>query len=296
VVLLWQLPWDGKTSFGLGGLDPFFIEIARIIRLTENDGRLLAMAKPCNSARIQAKDQLGVMGDPWIPLNNGKKGLTALTVSATGLTPELLQRLIFEEGIQPAEMQKPTKNEIGKPVWFYASVLVRGQGSTDGFHSTRLPIPSEAGFALFGEGARRYRLDYLSKEGLNDAKATQNKVLKVALFSLLEAGPEKVNFDKREVSTWVDKSASEFKEAWSRDYFDWLWRTLDHENEDQARLDWLNALEEKAVRVLDNAIDRLPERQGRRYRARVKARGLFYGSLYKHFPELKEHRDAKQSD
>ncbi len=294
-LLLWQLPWDGSSSLDLKSLDPFFIEIARIIRLKSENGTLLALARPSNAARIQAKQQLGVMGDPWIPLNNGKKDLTALTVPASGLTPELLQKLIFAEGIKPAAMQKPTPDEIGKPVWLYVSVLVRGQGTTDGFHSIHLPIPAQAGITLFGGGQQRERLGRLSKEGLNDAKNMQNKVLKVALFSLLEAGPEKVNFDKREVSAWVTQSAREFTEAWSRDYFDWLWRTLDHEDEDQARLEWLNALKEKASQVLDHAIDRLPERQGRRYRAQVKARGLFYGSLYKHFPEIKEQHDAKQS-
>jgi CRISPR system Cascade subunit CasA len=293
-ILLWQLPWDGDSSLDMKALDPFFIEIARIVRLADKEGHLCALAKPSNAARIQAKDQLGVMGDPWIPLNDGKKGLTALTVSASGLTPELLHRLIFEEAIKPAAMQKPTPDEIGKPVWFYVSVLVRGQGTTDGFHSTHLAVPAKAGFALFSGGQQRDRLSKLSKEGLNDTKGMQNKVLKVALYSLLEAGPEKINFDKREVSAWVDKSVRDFTEAWSRDYFSWLWRTLDHEDEDLARMEWLNALKEKAIRVLEHAIERLPERQGRRYRAQVRARGLFHGSLYKQFPELKEQRDAKQ--
>jgi CRISPR system Cascade subunit CasA len=294
-VLLWQLPWDGIGSLNLSGLDPFFIEVARIVRLIETDGQIVAMAKPSNAARLQAKDQLGVMGDPWTPLNASKKGLSALTVSAMGLTPDLLQKLIFEDGFRLTVMQEATPDEIGKQTWFYASVLVRGQGTTDGFHSIRLPIPAKTSFVLFGGGQQRDRLGKLSKEGLHDAKVVQNKVLKVALFSLLEAGPDKVDFDKREVSAWVDQSARDFTEAWSRDYFDWLWRTLDHEDEEQARIEWLTALKEKALAVLESAIKRLPERQGRRYRARVRAHGLFFGSLNKQFPELKEQRDAKQS-
>jgi CRISPR system Cascade subunit CasA len=294
-LLLWQLPWDGISSLNLSVLDPFFIEVARIVRLTEAGGQIVAMAKPSNAARIQAKTQLGVVGDPWIPLNAGKKELTALTVSTTGLTPDLLQKLIFKNGVTPAAMQEPTPDEIGKPVWFYASVLVRGQGTTDGFHSIHLPIPAKASFVLFGGGQQRDRLGKLSKEGLNDAKVVQNKVLKVALFSLLEAGPEKVNFDKREISAWVDQSARDFTEAWSRDYFDWLWRTLDHEDEEQARIEWLTALKEKALAVLKGAIKRLPERQGRHYRSKIRAHGLFFGSLNKQFPELKEQRDEKQS-
>jgi CRISPR system Cascade subunit CasA len=294
-VLLWQIPWDGTVSITLDKLDPFFIEIARIVRLIKTDVQIVALAMPSNAARLQAKNQLGVMGDPWIPLNDSKKGLTALTVSASGLTPDLLQKLIFKQGINPAVMQKPTQDEIGKPVWFYASVLVRGQGTTDGFHSIHLPIPAKASSALFGGGQQRDQLSELSKEGLHDAKVVQNKVLKVALFSLLEAGPDKINFDKREVSDWVNQSTRDFTEAWSGDYFDWLWRTLDHEDKEQARIEWLTALKEKALAVLESAIKRLPERQGRRYRAQVRAYGYFFGSLNKQFPELKERRNAKQS-
>lgn len=70
---------------------------------------------------------------------------------------------------------------------------------------------------------------------------------------------------------------------------------MDHEDEEQARIEWLTALKEKALAVLEGAITRLPKRQGRRYRAQVKAHGLFFGSLYKQFPELKEQRNEQQS-
>jgi len=221
--------------------------------------------------------------------------MTALTVSANGFTPELLHEIIFEEGMEPAFMQQPAPDEIGRPMMLHAAVLVRGKGTTDGFRTARIPIPTQAGFALFGGRDERQRLQETSKQWLTDAKTMQNRVLKFALFTLLEAGPEKVNFEKPEVAAWVARIAQEFAQAWSRDYFDWLWRSLDQENEDAARLEWLESLEGKARRVLDTAMERLPERQGRRLRARIEARGRFFGAINKHFPELAEARDARRT-
>ena len=294
-VLLWNQIWNGDSSLSLSSLDPFFIEIARLVRLTNRGDRVVALGMPSKAARIDAKQQQGVVGDPWIPLNDGKKQLTALTVSPAGLTPELLSRLIFKEQITPAFMQEPLAEEVGKPANLYVSVLVRGQGTTDGFHSKRLPISTKVSMALFASTQQRDRLGNLSNQRLEQAKAMQNKVLKYALYSLLEAGPDKVDFDKHEVSAWVDQAARDYTERWSRDYFESLWHTLDQADEEQARIEWLTSLKQKALSVLDDAMARLPERQGRRYRARVKARGIFFGSLNKQFPELKEYEHAKRT-
>jgi CRISPR system Cascade subunit CasA len=294
-VLLWNQPWNGDSSLGLSSLHPFFIEIARVVRLTTTEDGIEAMGMPSKVARIEAKQQKGVLGDPWIPLNDGRRELTALTVSPAGLTPELLSKLIFEENITPAFMQKPLEEEVGRPAHLYVSVLARGKGTTDGFHTQIVPIPTKVSLALFGSTQQRDSLGKLSNKRLEQAKGMQNKVLKFALYSLLEAGPDKVDFDKREVSAWVDQAARDYTERWSRDYFEWLWRTLDHEDEEHAHIEWLISLKQKALAVLEGAMARLPERQGRRYRARVKARGTFFGSLNKQFPELKEQDHAKRT-
>jgi CRISPR system Cascade subunit CasA len=99
-----------------------------------------------------------------------------------------------------------------------------------------------------------------------------------------------VNFDRREVSEWWKESQRHFRKAWHADFFPWLWRTLDHPEPDTARLEWLQALRDKALAVFNHAVARYPGRAGRRYRALVRAKGMFTGSLYRNFPQLKEDR------
>ncbi len=290
VVLTWLSAWDRQKSLSLDVLDPFFLEICRAVRCVMQDGRIVARTSTEKAPRINAKDQNGILGDPWIPINmnDRKKGSSALTVSSAGLTPELLRNLIFEEGFQPAAMQQPDAGREAEPCTFCASVLVRGQGTTDGFHSVALPIPSQVAPRLFRRGPERDRLAALSKTGIQDAGLILQKVLKPALFSLLEGGPESINFDKREVGAWVERAAKRFAEAWNRGFFPWLWRSVEHPDPNTARREWLDALRGMAWTALQEAVARSPERSGRHYRARVQAEGLFHGCLFTVFPMLKE--------
>lgn len=298
-VLLWILPWDLKSSFSLAALDPFYIEIARAVRLAPADGGIQALGASSKAPRIAANETGGVLGDPWTPINlhDKKKGQSALTVSASGLSPELLRNLLFGDGYSPAEMQQADADTASQDCRFAATVLVRGQGTTDGFHHASLPIPAGKARRAARRGTMEHnRLAELSQTALSDAKEMQNRVLKPAVIALLEGGPEKINFDRREVNQWLTDTVKQYSETWAADFFPWLWRQAEQEDKDAARLEWLQALRDKARAVLDDAIARYPARVGRRYRSRVKAEGLFYGMLFKTFEQLKEtHHDAKHS-
>ncbi len=293
LALTWTRSWDLTSSLSLSSLDPFFIEIARGIRLKKEKGAIRALGKPSKSARIAAKELSGVVGDPWVPIN--QKNQTALTISSRGFTPEILRNLVFADGFKLEAMQRPAIGHERESGTLFASVLVRGQGTTDGFHQALIRIPGRSAGALFRPGPERDQLAERSKEWLGRAGEMQNRVLKTALYSLLEAGPEKINFDKREVSAWVDQAVRHYAETWARDFFPWLWRSLDQDDE-AARQDWLEHLQDLAWNALQDAIDRLPIRTGRSYRSRVRAEGTFYGCLCHHFPLLKKNNAHDDSD
>ncbi len=289
LVLTWCEPWDLKTSLPLSALDPFFIECARAVRLKEVEGRIVAIGSGSKGTRINAKANKGVLGDPWTPVV--LEGDKAWTVTDPFFTPERLRDLIFEDGFIAPAMQKPDSDREDQSYRIIAAVLApAGMGRTDGFHVAEIPIPSQASRRLFRRGPDRDRLEKISKEALNDTGTIQRSVLKPAVLSLLEAGPERVNFDRREPSRWWKQAQKEFSAAWSADFFPWLWRTVDHSDPEVARIEWLQSLSAKAWSVLSSAVDRYPGRTGHRYRSRVRAEGLFRGRLYRNFPQLKEDR------
>lgn len=281
--LLWLILWDGATGLGLDTLHPFFVEVCRLARLVPAGESLTALGKPSRAARITtSKETAGNVGDPWIPLK--RKDQAAFTASGRGFHPELLRDLIItQESYQPAAMQAlPPGTD---PAWFHASVLVRGQGTTDGYHEARIYIAPKAKKLLQQHGEARNRLGKLSDWALTRARDVRSKVLRPALFALVEGGPEQwPDTNRREAGHWVDSWLARYDQRWASGYFPWLWRTIDQTDE-ATRAEWLGELQALAMRVLEDALQTAPQRTGRRYRGKVRATGLFHGAFRRHFDQ-----------
>lgn len=279
-VLLWTLPWDGDTSLAIDSLHPFFIEVARLVRLHSDGTRITALDKRTSVNRIQAKSLRGNVGDPWIPIHAEKS--SALTVSQSGFTAELLSDLILSRGKYiPAAMQVFDRDE--REAWFHASVLVGGQGTTDGYHEARIYIPPKAKKRLLLQGEARDRLGALSNWALTRAREIRSKALRPALFALVEGGPEQwPDTNRREAGNWVETWLARYDQKWSSGYFPWLWGTVDQTDE-AARAEWLGELQALARSILEDSLQAAPQRMGRRYRGKVRATGLFHNAFRKHF-------------
>ena len=282
---LWLEPWDGRSGLSLSELDPFFVEIARRIRLVDRGG-IVAFGATSKTAKIAAQALKGNLGDLWAPIKVSSS--SALTPSANGFNPKLLRDLIFQDDYQLTPMQKPATGESAG--WFCASVLVRGQGTTDGFHEAAIRVPPRAQPILFGGGSARDGLAELSKIGLDMAGGVQNKCLRPALYALMEGGPDSVDFGKREITAWVGSQSRSFLTAWQPLYFEWLWSTLDAEGDVVALRAWLQTLKDIARDVLETAFRKSPSRNGRGYRAISRANGIFFGGLYKNFADYMEEK------
>lgn len=304
--LLWCECWDRKAARTLAGLDPFFIEIARAVRLQSRSVStgLAAFAAPTDVARLVAPDG-GLVGDSWLPINTAdvKKGRSVLTVSANGLTPKLLRELLFEDGFESSAMQRARPRPEGTPSYFLATVLVRGQGTTDGFHDVCLRIPAAVRRALFGRSPTRDRLAEFSKALLNDAGKFDSKVLGPALFSLYEAGRAELDFDRREVGLWVSSARDGFCTGWRERYFERLWLAAE-DGADMAAIGtaWIRELVPLARATLRAAEQSAPLPAGRRLKALVNAEAMFDRCLFKHFgdvlrqPAATDHPDKEGVD
>ncbi len=303
VVLTWLPAWDLETSLNTTELDPFFIEVSRGVRLERSRERVLA--KGASTAPLvltkATRDKInGRMGDPWIPIDLAKEA--ALNVRGEGFPPERIRDLIFlaagdTQVYTPAAMQTP-ESARWPDCHFYAAALARrGKDSnTDGFHSALLKIPNSLGRSGLFAGPLRDYLAEVSRTAIADSGTMQNRVLKPAVFSVLQAGPKQVNFDKREIADWWKETENAFTSAWRTDFFPWLWSTAESQDPESARLDWLRSLQGKAESALADAIARYPSRGGRKYRAQVAAWQLFRGSLRNQFPALAPASDEKTDE
>ncbi len=280
LVLVWTKPWDGNEQLDLGVLDPFYIEVCRRVRLAYREGRLQAESYSASKTRIAAKELSGVVGDAWLPVElTGRDGPKALTVSTRGITADLMRRLMFREDFRLSALQSPLPDWAG-PLWLTASVLVRGQGTTDGFYEWEVLIPKEKVRLLFGSEKQREPLAEASRKAINYAGIMQNQVLRPAVLTLLQGGPDQLRFDHDTSQAWWTRCAREFEQYWSQEYFPWLLSLPDGFDAEEAERRWVEILRDIALRILDGVERFMPFHSGRRFRAVTSIRNRFWGAYY----------------
>lgn len=297
LVLVWLEPWDGQTSLPLSMLDPVYVEICRRIRLKGSGTVTHAEAIPCDADRIAAKELKGVVGDAWLPVDLGTSDsddIKALTVSPQGLTPDLLRRIVFGERIQLSALQRPLPNWQGA-LTLSISVLVRGQGTTDGFHERRITIPPQIRPRLFGSPERREPLAKLSRDAIDYAGRMLSGVLRPAAFTLIQGAPGTVKYDRDSARSWWQRFAVRFESRWSNRYFPWLWSVPEPFDHDEVLVDWARLLRDDALAVLREVGESMPMRVGRKYKTWAHAERVFWGALYhkNNFHFLKEDRHER---
>lgn len=300
LVLVWLEPWDGKTSLPLKRLDPFYIEICRRIRLRGDDNGVRdALCVPADAPRIDARTLNGVVGDAWAPVSLGaakskEPDVKALTISPAGITAEVLRNLIFDHSIVRTSLHKPLDDWRGQ-LWLVASVLVRGQGTTDGFYDRRVLIPENARRKLWGASTQYEELAEVSKNAIEFAGTMRYRVLRPAVFAYLQGTPDAVSLDRKAVQAWWESVARNYEDRWSDDFFPWLWSLQDPLDRDKALKAWALTLRNHAHQALDHAIRTMPCHTGRRYLSYHRAQQVFWGALRHNFPILVEEVDKRVS-
>lgn len=281
IVITWVAPWSRQDhQFQMHDLEPWFIEAARAVRLVRRAGGCVALGSATKARQIGPRSvDSGDVGDPWIPINveDKKKGRSALTVSGGGWTPKLITRLLFQQGFELTALQKPRDGASG--LWFTGSVIVRGQGTTEGFHRFSVPIPPKARRTLLREESL-HRLGKLAQELLADASAAE-RALGTAVMCLAEGGPEVLDVNNPTVDAWAKKVRRDLFQGWEDSYFPMLWRAAETQDMTEIIIPWRAELVAQARQALRDAERRLPLPSARRYRALVRAESVLIGALRK---------------
>jgi CRISPR system Cascade subunit CasA len=276
--LLWLLPWDGKVSRSLEGLHPYFVEICRRVRLVDVGGQLVALKGATESARLEAKEHKGHVGDPWVPIDRAES--KALTLPGAGFTYKRVSQLLAG-----ADYLMPICAEgVEGDAVLILNALVRGQGKTEGFHERVLPVPPPRHFRDPDWVARMAAQAKARVEGVNEVR---NKVLSFAIRNLLSAGEEGGG------RSGTDPRTSRYLDAFERQidtiFFPALWAWLaaggDEAGELAATVAWQGAVYAAAKAQLDAAIDGVPMPAARRFKAIAAGERVFLHSARKHLPE-----------
>lgn len=270
VALVWLIPWDGVASLQQNSLDEYYIEICRRVRLSDEQGQLYAFAGGSKAKRIVPASQ-GVTGDPWSPLVIEKDGsIKSLTVNGTGFGYRRMVDLMFTN--IPSPLQREATDDELKGLHLLARALVRGDGRTEGYHERRVPLSR-----TIKSGLREHAADrgaQAAHDRVELAGLMQNQVLKRALMSLFQNGPDKIKGDDKESQRKAEPFLKRFDVEVDRDFFPDLWVEADEDDPDKRdhlRGVWVRKLKTLAERLLDEAEHEAPRSSRRRYRAVVRA-------------------------
>lgn len=296
VVLTWLAPWSRTSNqWSPAQLEPWFIESVRPVRLVRHGDALRALTSTSAARQIGPSSiDNGDVGDPWVPVNTDdkKKGRSALTVSDSGWTPELLCRLMFRDRIDLTALQTPRPDMSGVS-WFIGSVLVRGQGTTGGFHRFAVPVPPRAR-AWLAAPDERGRLARIAGDLLADAKEVE-KTLRGALMVLADGGADRVDFKDATLDQWSGAAMGSHARGWADRFFSVLWQVTDVDPA-IVRNRWRGELVQRARDSLEDARRRLPTPSSRRYRAQVRAIGYLEGTLRKKGLVQPSHEQQRQEE
>lgn len=286
--LLWLLPWSGTDALALQALDPLYIEICRRVRLAAPQGRIQAHVTGSKVARIAAKDNNGVTGDAWTPIETAKA--KALTLSRNGFDYKLMSELIAGDGYTLGAAWRLDGWPQNTPLQAIAQATVRGQGKTEGYHERRVPISPKLRRLL--TSGQRPLVANLAKKRIQ-AIADMRKLLWISLSLLFANGENDSGNDA--ISQRASRFAQPFEQHEDTRFFDDLAQHIEAEGaqQDAVYLQWLLGLAERAEAVLQHAFVAGPRSGMQRYKAQSAALSRFHAGLRggkkPPFPELVSH-------
>ena len=280
LALTWLQTWDTDTPLRMDEMDPFFIEICRRVRIIgTREGRLAALARPANTPRVAAQALKGNLGDPWVPINQGKGDPTALTVSGNGFDYRLAQRILFDRQLKKPLSLNELPGEHGRDTEIHMAVLVRGQGKTEGLHERVIPLPvSIAAYLPFDEDEEESTLADLSRDMVAFAGEAR-KVLRQAVLVYLQ-GPENPDFKKSDAAQTIARYDRRIDEQ----FFDRLFETPKIGSEEVMR-GWQLFLRDEAFRLARDVWRRSTPPSARREKARAASDAVLFGGLRKRLPD-----------
>lgn len=277
--LLWAVPWDGTPAEALllNQLSPFYIEVCRRIRLRSRaGGPLNGVRTSSKAARIEGKELKGRTGDPWTPADTSREGLP-LTLASGGFTYKRVKEYLLDWERPPLLWPTQSEQDSSALMRLVARGMVRGQGKTEGYHERSIAVRHPFKMAMLGSGATQ---DWGKIAEMRIVEVgTVQRILSHAIQVFVAQGDsDKVNPEGRKLARlWLDRLDGLVDARFFDDLQDEFEAPEDEREGVHNR--WLMNVVSHARGLLHDAADSLPCPTIRRYKAEVKAEGLFEGRL-----------------
>lgn len=275
LALLWAIPWDGHEQIVPSRLDPWFIEIARAVRLNAENDHIYALRAGTKHARINAGDGKvklkGLIGDPWAPLDNGKG---AMLNPPADMDHSYIARVLFDRrSFVPSLLQATHPEDEGAEILYVVfRTICGGEGETT-WNEFIVPVPGRVVFEI-GAAQQEESVGTAIRDFLGDIQAITWNVLRPALKELIDANER--NEDTAKAQTRMATVMRQMDRRVGAMLFPALWDHISGTNE---RKVWISFLKKAALDTLEDAFERLPASVNRR-RAAIAAAEIAFGQAF----------------
>ena len=281
--LVWTAPWPEGDQLQLRGLDIWFVEICRRIRLQIGREGISAIKGTSKVARINAKSHNGVLGDPFAPID--KAGAKSLTLSGGDFDYRRMVDLLTGDWQRPLLGCLSELDDKSGTMALVVQALSRGNCRTEGYKSRVLPISGKVARAL---GSQLPELHELARAQIEEIEQFDRAL--AGALALAAAGGDLRKRNKDHYHSASD-ARSRLDQAADTLFFEHLWKRFDakHEGSDALKAErerFAKAMFEKADSIFRAALPVV--RCGSIFRPRAEARaiGAFRGALRATFPFL----------
>lgn len=275
--LLWLMPWDGESSSPLTGLDPYFIEICRRVRLRAKEDRVCAQMASSKKPRLLGKAAKGDVGDFWVPVDmeDGK----ALSVSATGFSYKLLVSLILKRDKYRLPPAMKVASKDGRHRWsLVARSVAGGQGKTEGYHERTDIAFSPKVTSAFSSQEKCKSLETVADSQLEEIGDTE-KALRVGVAVIASGGAGEMSKEDYAHAHPFVKKFNNFADAIFFASLEDRFLASDDETTHAHRAKFVRRLIRTACRLLSEAQETIPNMAIYRHRAAAQAERAFWNSL-----------------
>lgn len=284
--LVWNIPWNGSDALSIHGLDPWYIEICRRVKLIYTN-KLTAHTTSSKGARIAAKELNGVTGDPWMPIEiNASK---ALTITDRGFDYKLSAELLLGSKYTKTVAQNWFVTDEQKGVQLLLQGITRGQGKTEGYHERRIPISKKIRIGLMKKHTDELAKIAQERIGLI---AEMRKILWLSLTVLFGNGANDESGKNKNASDPIKNRASLFAQPFESKcdarFFSDLIEQIESDVPQSVHEKWLMALANEAECVLKNAFRAGPRNGQLRYRAQSMALSCLHAAMRSNKSKLPE--------
>ena len=275
--LLWTVPWDGEKSEALlpSQLDLFFIEVCRRIRMRcAADGNVSAVRTSSKAARMESKELNGRTGDPWTPIS--VKDNKSLTLASGGFTYNRVVDYLTSGDWQQPILLEATQQE--QETQLVARAMVRGQGKTEGYYERIIPLRQHT-VRAFGRAGGVQELGDLARARIEKVRTVQRILSHAIQVFIARGNDDNLSPESRRLARpWLGRLDEIVDARFFEDLQDEF--GIDGQNKRHEKsLEWQEWLVDQARKVLVSAEDSLPCPAIHRYRARIRADGLFEGRI-----------------